>query len=70
MALDKASLISSLTSVFENKDPSITPAQKAEQIADAIEMFVKSGTVTSNGETSPCVPGSPAVISGLNGTIS
>lgn len=69
MALNKTALISSLTAVLSDKDTSLTPAQKAQQIADAIEAFVKSGTVTSSGQTSNCVPGSPAVITNLEGII-
>lgn len=70
MALDKATLITTLTTIFTNVDPSKTPAQVASDMADAIETFLKSGTVTSNGETSPTVPGSPATITNLPGTIS
>jgi hypothetical protein len=68
--LDKATLITQLTTIFSNLDPNKTPAQVAQDMANAIETFVKSGTVTSNGQTSPTVPGSPATITNLPGTIS
>lgn len=67
--LNKAKLISDLVQIFTNVDPSKTPLQAAQQIADAIEEFVKSGTVVSNGQTSPTVPGAPATITNLQGSI-
>lgn len=70
MALNKAQLIIELTAIFSNVDSAATPAQKAEAIADAIDTFVKSGSVTSNGSTGPCAVGVPATITDLPGTIS
>jgi hypothetical protein len=70
MALNKAQLITDLTAIFSNVDSAATPTQKAQQIADAIDSFVKSGSVTSNGQTGPCAVGVPATISNLPGTIS
>lgn len=45
MALDKASLVSELTTVFEDVNAK-TAAETAQQIADAIDTFVKTGSVT------------------------
>lgn len=70
MALDKATLITDLTDYFDDKDPNKTSAQKAQSMADIIEAFVKSGTVTSNGATDPHAPGASATITNLTGTIS
>lgn len=46
MALDKATLITSLTTAFADVTAGKTPAQAAAQVADAIDVYVKSGTVT------------------------
>jgi hypothetical protein len=48
MALNKSGLISALTGIFEDLDPSKTAADKAGEIANAIDTFVKSGTVTTS----------------------
>lgn len=66
MALDKLTLKTSLEATFSNLDPSKTPADVAQELADAIELFVKSGTVNTNvtGTTSPTVPGTPAAVTG------
>lgn len=45
MALAKAALTSALQSIFEDVSGK-TAAQKAQEIADAIDTFVKTGTVT------------------------
>lgn len=45
MALAKAALVSALQSAFEDLSGK-TAAQKAQAIADAIDTFVKTGTVT------------------------
>ena len=47
MALDKATLISNLTTIFENLDADATAATKAEAFADAIDAFVKTATVNT-----------------------
>jgi len=70
MALNKAALQASLLTTFTNLSTSKTAADAAQEIADAIDTFVKSGTVTSNGATAPTVPGAPAAITALPGTIS
>lgn len=69
MALDKATLTASLTTVFTSLDPNKTPAQVAQQIADAVDIFVKSGTVNVTGTTSPAVPGAPSTVT-ASGTVS
>jgi len=55
MALDKATLTATLTTIFS--DVSVkTPAQKAAAVADAIDVYVKTGTVvgvTAGGVTIP-----------------
>lgn len=70
MALNKAQLTTQLIAIFSDLNPAKTPIQVATQIADAIDDYVKSGSVVSNGVTTPTVPGSPAKINGLEGTIS
>lgn len=68
MALDKTTLKNTLKTLFEaGSNDADTMAQG---IADAIETFVKSGSVTSNGATSPAVIGVPSTITNLPGTIS
>jgi hypothetical protein len=67
--LDKATLISDLTTILQNKNPNKTPSQVANELANAIDKFVKSGTVISNGQTANTVPGAPAGIVNLNGEI-
>lgn len=62
MALNKTALQASLLATFSNLDPNKTPAQVAQQIADAVDTFVKSGTVSVTGTTSPTVPGAPATV--------
>jgi leucyl aminopeptidase (aminopeptidase T) len=55
MALDKATLTATLTSIFSDVSAK-TPAQKAAEIADAIDLYVKTGTVvgvTAGGATLP-----------------
>lgn len=68
--LDTSTLISTLTNIFSDVNSNSTPASKAQAIANAIDTFVKSGTVTSNGVTSAAVPGAPSTITNLIGTIS
>jgi hypothetical protein len=46
MALDKAGLTAALTSILEDLS-SKTAAQKAAALADAIDAFVRTGTVSS-----------------------
>lgn len=45
MPLNKPGLVAGLTSLFKDVDPKTTADQKAQQMADAIEAYVKSGTV-------------------------
>jgi len=48
MALDKAGLIANLLSAYNDSNAAeLTNAQFAELIADAIDIFVKTGTVTT-----------------------
>ena len=47
MPLDKTTLQSQLQAIFEDLDPSKTPEQVAQEMADAIDVFVKSGTVNT-----------------------
>ena len=60
MALDKAGLTSALKTIFENVDANSTPAAKAASIADAIDTFVKTGTVSVTVATT----GSPTAQTG------
>ena len=59
MPLDKAGLITNLTSAYNQaKNNELTEAQFAELIADAMDVFVKTGSVlvtgvTSGGATAP-----------------
>ncbi len=46
MALDKATLTATLTGIFEDLSGD-TAATKATKIANAVDVFVKSGTVTT-----------------------
>lgn len=46
MALNKAQLISDLTSYFNNVDSIATASSKAQGLADILETFVKSGSIT------------------------
>jgi hypothetical protein len=46
MPLDKPGLIAQLTSIFSDVAPASTPAQKAQAIADAVDLYVKTATVT------------------------
>ena len=46
MALDKATLIASLTAAFADVTAGKTAAQAATQVADAIDVYVKSGATT------------------------
>ena len=48
MALDKITLKEALKSIFEDLDSGATAEGKAEEIANAIDAFVRSGTVTTN----------------------
>jgi hypothetical protein len=70
MALNKPQLVTQLAAIYSNVDPTKTPLMVANQMADAIEAYVKSATVTSSGETLPTAPGTPAGITNLQGTIS
>lgn len=68
MALDKTTLKQTLKSLFEaGSNDSET---MAEAIANAIDIFVKSGTVnvTVNGVTSPAIIGLPSSIISQPGT--
>jgi len=47
MALNKAALTAALISIFEDLDTTKTAADKAGEIADAIDTFVKTATVTT-----------------------
>lgn len=69
MALNKAGLEARLLATFTNLSTNKTAADAAREIADAIDIFVKSGTVISNGATAPTVSGSPAAITSLPGVI-
>lgn len=68
MTLDKASLKETLKAIFEAEGN--TSDSVADQMADAIDTFVKSGTVnvTVTGVTGPCVVGVPASITAQPGT--
>lgn len=46
MALNKAGLAAALTVVFSDLSGK-TPAQKATEVADAIDAYVRTGTVTT-----------------------
>jgi len=46
MALDKATLVTTLTAIFSDLTGK-TPAQKAQEIADAIDIYVKTATVST-----------------------
>ena len=46
MALDKATLIASLTTIFGTEGGN-TPAQAASDIADAIDIYVRTATVNT-----------------------
>lgn len=48
MPLDKATLVSSLTTAFADISAGKTPAQAAQQVADAIDIYVKTGQVQIN----------------------
>ncbi len=48
MALDKPTLVSSLTAAFADISAGKTPAQAAQQVADAIDVYVKTGQVQIN----------------------
>jgi len=45
--LNKAQLIQDLKEVFEDLDPDTTALEKATQIANAIDAFVKTATVNT-----------------------
>ena len=51
MALDKGGLTEALTAIFEDLDESKTAEQKATEMADAIDAFVKTGDVDTSGTT-------------------
>ena len=77
MALDKAGLISELTTIFGDVDPSSTPATKASAMADAIDEYVKTATVSiaiPSGQVSqgasPAVAPNAAPINLTDGTLS
>ncbi len=42
MSLDKSGLITALTSIFDDVEPGTTASQKATQIADALDDYVKT----------------------------
>lgn len=67
MALDKASLQATLKAIFEAEGN--TADTVATQLANAIDTYVKSGTVnvTVTGVTGPCVVGAPATITAQPG---
>lgn len=46
MALDKATLIASLTTIFSDLTGK-TAAQQAQAVADAIDIYVKTGTIAT-----------------------
>lgn len=55
MPLDKATLTTTLTSIFSDVSAK-TPAEKAAEVADAIDLYVKTGSivgVTTGGATLP-----------------
>lgn len=41
----KTTLIATLTSIFSSNDINTTPATKAEQMADAIDAYVRTATI-------------------------
>jgi hypothetical protein len=46
MPLNKAQLTAAFTSIFQDLDPNATAASKAAQMADAIDAYVKTGSVS------------------------
>lgn len=47
MALDVATLTTTLTTIFSDISGTDTAAQKAQKVANAIDIFVKTATVTT-----------------------
>lgn len=45
LSIGKAALIATLTSIFSDNDIDSTPAGKAEQMADAIDAYVRTATI-------------------------
>jgi len=70
MPLNKTALAAALTTIFEDLDTSATATQKASDIADAIDDYVKTGlvTVSTTGATLIGTPGGPLTISAQPGT--
>ena len=64
MALDKAGLVSALTTIFEDLTGK-SAAQKASELANAIDTYVKTGevsvtiTAANSGLQTSTSPGSP-----------
>lgn len=58
ISVGKLTLIASLTSIFSNSDINSTPATKAEQMADAIDAYLRSATIQIDigGLTIPATP--------------
>lgn len=48
MPLNKTVLATTLKDIFEDLDADVTAEDKANQIADAVDTFVRSGTVTTS----------------------
>ena len=69
MALDKATLAGTLQQIFaDGQAGAKTQAQVAQAIADAIDAFVKSGTVTTT-VTGTDSMGGPVVGAGTGGVL-
>jgi len=51
MALDKATLIIDLTAIFTDTSGTKTATQAAQEIADAIDKYVKTGSVAFGAGT-------------------
>lgn len=47
MALNKAGLVTALTDIFEDNESETSAAEKADQIATAIDNYVKTATVAT-----------------------
>jgi hypothetical protein len=63
MALDKTTLTNTLETIFEDLSGK-TAAQKASEIADAIDVFVKSGAVNTTVTGTAPGPTFPSTVSG------
>jgi hypothetical protein len=73
MALDKTSLYNAILAIWQSNDGSKTVVEKAQAMADAIDTYVKTGTVSvATGNVSgTCPAGGGPLTNGAatNGTI-